>query len=126
MESGLGNYPAQIEKAVKQFYALAEQRKRGVAAYKERRAQYDALEEKRRPETEDLRAKLAAAEKAADGELLAKYKALRADKKMPAAVPLIGKSCGGCSVEMSLAVLDRIKSDGWVECDNCRRIIYKA
>jgi predicted nucleic acid-binding Zn-ribbon protein len=126
MESGLGGYSAKIADAVKRFYALAEKRKQGIAAYKERRAKYDRLEEARRPEIEALRGQLAAAEKGVDRELFAKYEMLRADKKMPAAVPLIDKSCGGCSMEMSLAVIDRIKTKGCVECDNCRRIIYKA
>jgi len=125
MEGSLSGYPSKIEETVKRFSVLRKKYQDVLGAYKEKRAKYDELEASRRPETEALAVKLSAAAALVDAGLLNKYKALRADKLNRCAVPLNNKQCGGCGMEMSLSVIENIKSKGWVECDNCRRIIYK-
>jgi predicted nucleic acid-binding Zn-ribbon protein len=125
MEGNLSGYAAKIDNTVNRFGVINKKRQDGMTAFKEQRTKYEQLRNARRPETEVLSAALAEAEKKVDGGLLAKYKALRADKKVPPAVPLNEKLCGGCGMDMSLSVLETLKSRGWVECDNCRRIIYK-
>ena len=59
-----------------------------------------------------------------DATLLAKYKQRRADKIYPVFVPLNDKSCGGCMMELPSASIKKLKDNGFLECEHCRRVIY--
>ena len=63
-------------------------------------------------------------EKEIDAKLLAKYKQHRQDKRFPVFTPLSDKSCSFCRLELSAVEVDKIKTNGYLECDNCHRIIY--
>lgn len=65
-----------------------------------------------------------------DEKLLAKYRAIRkirgSDTK-DVVVPLTGDNrCQGCFMDVPGAMVNKIKTDGWVTCDECGRIIYQA
>ena len=85
---------------------------------------YEALKNKVEPEIKKLQAELLQLEKGIDGELLSKYKSKRSDKFFPIFVPLRSTSCGGCMMELSTAQIERLKKNGIMECENCRRYIY--
>ena len=65
-------------------------------------------------------------EKNLNPELLAKYNKLRQDKIFPVFVPLNNNSCGGCSMTIPAALMNKLLHDGHLECEQCRRYIYKS
>lgn len=70
------------------------------------------------------REKREAAASALPPELLAKYQRLRNNKMTPLAV-LEATKCGGCNMELPSALVNRAASgDGFVECENCGRLLY--
>ena len=72
-------------------------------------------------------AKLKALEKDIDAEILAMYKRVRGNKKIPVLVPFRDDVlCGGCGMELSVNEIGKINSAGLCECPNCGRIVYKA
>lgn len=60
---------------------------------------------------------------AIDKTVLAAYARIRANK-MPVVVPLSNKSCF-CGMELDMSALAKIDKDGYAECPNCSRIVYK-
>lgn len=69
--------------------------------------------------------------KGIDEKLLAKYRAIRVNtgnSVKDVVVPLTADYCPSCSTFVPGAMVNKIKTDGWVICDNsnCGRIIYQA
>lgn len=98
----------------------------GVAKAKhaEHKQKYEVERQKKEPEIHKLQQELASLEKGIDKELLSRYKSKRTDKFFPIFVPLRGSSCGGCMMELSVAQIEKLKKNGILECENCRRYIY--
>lgn len=96
------------------------------AKYTDNKKKYDDLAASKQPEIEKIKSELAAMEKDIDAKLLAKYKQHRQDKIFPVFAPLSGRSCGVCMLELSSVEVDKVKSQGYLECDNCHRIIYNV
>ena len=65
-----------------------------------------------------------------DEKLLAKYRAIRKSKggdTKDVVVPLTADNrCQGCCMDVPVAMVNKIKTDGWTTCDECGRIIYQA
>ena len=94
------------------------------AKYNEHKQAYDNLLKSKEPEITKIKSDLSKLESGIEPKLLNKYKQLRSDKLYPAFVRLIDKSCGGCRMELSAAEIEKVKNNGYMECDNCHRIIY--
>ena len=92
--------------------------------YKETKEEYDAFEKGILPQIEERKKEMAAIEKTVDANLLAKYKHLRQDGIFPVFVPLRGNACGGCRMEIPAALMAKLKTTGYLECEQCRRLIY--
>ena len=65
-----------------------------------------------------------------DEKLLTKYRAIRKSKGndvKDVVVPLTGDNrCQGCFMDVPVAMVNKIKTNGWTTCDECGRIIYQA
>lgn len=96
------------------------------AKYADNKKKYDELVASKTPEMEKIKSELKSMEKDIDPKLLSKYKQLRQDKLFPVFAPLSNRSCGICMLELSAVEVDKVKSQGYLECDNCHRIIYNA
>ena len=86
----------------------------------------EKLKEKVDPELKSLQANLAKLESGLDAKFLTKYKTKRQDKIFPVVVQLRGNACGGCGMELPSAQIEKLKKDGFLECENerCHRMIY--
>lgn len=94
------------------------------AKHSEHKQKFEVEKQKLEPEIQKLQSELASLEKGIDKDLLSRYKAKRTDKFFPIFVPLRGSSCGGCMMELSVAQIEKLKKNGILECENCRRYIY--
>lgn len=102
-------------------------RKRILEAKEKRdklRSEVDDLTAQKTPEYMDIKKSMDQMEKQVEPAVFAKYKALRQDGIFPVYVPLVDKRCGGCRMELSVSALDKLKSNGIYECEQCRRMIY--
>lgn len=92
--------------------------------YQACKAKYDERLREAMPEIDAAKARRAEAAKGVDSELLAKYNALRSNKKVPLA-KLEGSTCTGCNMMLPSAIVSRVTSGKeLVECENCSRILY--
>lgn len=101
--------------------------------YDEARQQYAVCKQKideetkqYEPEKEKIRKQLAVLEKDVEPSIMAEYKKKRVDNIFPVIVPLEGENfCGRCRMELPKVAISRIKENGVITCEHCKRFIYK-
>ena len=93
--------------------------------HKQAKEEYDKVLATLEPQVEEVKKQLASLEKQIDAKIMARYKQSRNDGIFPVFVPLNGQSCGGCSMSLSAAYESKLNANGYVECEQCRRLIYK-
>lgn len=76
------------------------------------------------PQIAKLKAELGEQEKKVDKKILDIYKAKR-ESKFPVIVKMVGSTCGGCRMAISASKMQKFEKDGYMECENCGRIIAK-
>ena len=96
------------------------------AQYKECREKFEQRKKESEPQVSALKQQLAELEKGIDPKVLAEYQKLRGQNIYPVFVPLSGNNCGGCRMDLSIGEVGKIEAQGYVVCENCHRIIYKA
>lgn len=92
--------------------------------HKESKEKYEALVNTINPEMDKIRQEMTKLEPSIDAKLLAKYKSVRHDNIFPVFVPLNNGNCGGCRMALPMGKVDKIKSDRYIVCDNCGRVIF--
>jgi len=92
--------------------------------YVESKNKVAGLENALKPKVEEIKKQMLDLEKGIDKDMLAKYRHLRQDRIFPVFVPLNQNSCGGCSMGIPSALMNKLKSTGYLECEQCRRYIY--
>lgn len=106
----------EFEQAKKQYgYARAK--------YNDNKQKYEQFLKEKEPIIQEIKNQLRNLERGIDSKLINKYKQLRSDKLFPVFVGLNERSCGGCMMELSAAEIEKVKNIGYIECDNCHRII---
>ena len=93
--------------------------------YKEYKAKYAEVKESRAAEIASIEKELAELAKKVPKQALEKYNAKRKEKLFPVVCEVTGNRCPQCGMELSIAELSRISEGSFVECDSCRRILFK-
>ncbi len=103
-------------------------KKQGAAMqkqYKEYKAKRDELVGSHKEEVNALRARLAEIAKKIPEDILAKYQQKRKENIFPIIAPLNGNMCI-CGMDFPLALQEKLAGGNVVECEHCRRFVYKA
>ena len=89
---------------------------------------YENAEKTYAPEIKALEQQFKEKVQGVDAKLLAKYLEVHENKAgKNVVVPLTGDNrCQGCFMDVPVAIVNKIKNDGWATCDECGRIIYQA
>lgn len=101
--------------------------------YDEARTNYTTLKKKAEdeaqilePEREKLSKALSAFENSVDAKTLADYKKKRAEGIFPVFVSLEnGAFCGFCRMEQPKIAISKLKENGVITCEHCKRYIYQ-
>ena len=94
--------------------------------HKESKAKYDQLVAEISPKMEAVKAEMAKLEKSIKPELLIRYKEKKHDNIFPVFVGLKDGNCGGCMMAQPKGKLDKLKTDGYIVCEQCGRIIFNS
>lgn len=113
-----------VKKILDEFESTKKRYISAKAKHSEHKQKYEETYSRVEPELKRIEKELSALEHGIDPVLLAKYKAKRTDKFFPIFVPIRGNACGGCMMELPTAVIEKVKKEGVLECENCRRIMY--
>ena len=92
--------------------------------YKEYKAKRDELVGAHKQEVSALRERLAEIGTKIPADILAKYQQKRKENIFPILAPLTGNMCV-CGMDFPLALQERLAGGNVVECEHCRRFVYK-
>ena len=92
--------------------------------YKEYKAKRDELVGAHKQEVSALRERLAEIGKKIPADILARYQQKRKENIFPILAPLTGNMCV-CGMDFPLALQERLAGGNVVECEHCRRFVYK-
>ncbi len=92
--------------------------------YSKAKDAYDNEAKAIEPQMTELRKKLENLEKSIDAKVVEQYKKHRNDNIFPVFVPLSSNLCGYCHMELPAVNISKIKDEGHITCEHCRRIIY--
>ena len=124
LERNLSMQAEAVNSIIKNFEACRNNIVSLKQKYKELKEKVDENASKIEPKILEIKTKMGALEKQIDANILGKYKHLRQDRIFPAFVPLNNNACGGCSMEIPAALMNKLKENGYLECEQCRRYIY--
>lgn len=92
--------------------------------YQKFKAAYDKKAADLEPKISELKSHLESIQKTVDQKLMQTYLSKRNDRIFPVLVKLDGNTCGRCRMELSASAINKLKEDGILVCEHCRRIIY--
>ena len=123
---------AELNKLVSDVNAITEEYKKlkeqtivMQKQYKEYKDKYDAVKASRSKEVEEINRKLSEIGKKIPADTLERYKTKRKERIFPVLVPLNGDRCV-CGMDFPLAQQGRLAGGNVIECEHCRRFVYKA
>jgi len=116
----------EIQDVMKEYANIRKTTKSAQDQYAVNGAKYNELKASKKDEMDAIKKELAILEKDVDKALLERYKQKRADKIFPVFFEVKDKVCGACNMELSMAALSDLKGGKVIECDNCRRLLYKS
>ena len=108
---------AEYQKLKKQVIAAQKQ-------YADVSEKYKAVKASREAERKEIETELATATKGISEELMEIYQTKRKERIFPVVGELTGNRCPYCSMEPPLAARNKLTGGGYIECDNCHRIIF--
>ena len=92
--------------------------------YSNNKEKYDIIKNEKADSIKSVNTKLQELSKKIDPAIMEKYNKKRDDKIFPVLVPVRDNMCGGCSMQISLKEMDKLKTSNIIECENCHRLIY--
>ena len=125
LKAEINKLVAQIEKTSAEYAAAKKQTIAMQRQYKEYKEKYAAVKEARAAEISAAEEELAKLAKEVPSETLTKYKAKRKEKVFPVVVEVTGNRCPQCGMELSIAEISKLTDGNFIECDSCRRILFK-
>lgn len=124
LRSEMQKLNADIASTVEEYDRFKKQGATMQKQYKEYKAKRDELVNTHKDEVNSLRARLAEIAKKIPEDTLAKYQQKRKENIFPIIAPLNGNMCV-CGMDFPLALQERLAGGNVVECEHCRRFVYK-
>ena len=87
---------------------------------------YNELKASKKEEKDKIESELNEIKKKVDPALMERYLKKREEKLYPILFEVTGEFCSCCNMELSLADLSKLKNGEVIECDQCRRLLYKV
>ncbi len=124
MKGEIAQLNADIEAACEEYKKMKKQTIAMQKQYKEYNEKYKEVRSSRAEEVQKINERLEKIGANIPPEILERYKAKRKDKIFPVVAPLMGDMCI-CGMNFSLAQQGALAGGGVIECEHCRRFIYK-
>ncbi len=116
---------AEIQSILTEYASVKAKTKAAQAQYAEYGKKYNDLKASKKEEREKIEAELDALKKNVEPSLMERYLKKRSEKIFPILYEINGNVCGACNMELSMAEVNRLKNGEIIECEQCRRLLYK-
>ena len=124
LEKELSKINAQLTMVNNEYNTIIKNAKQAKTTLDDLKVKFAASKQKLEPEILKLKNELSAQEKKVDKVILEKYK-IKRESKFPVLVKNIAGTCGGCRMAISASKMREFDGAGYIECENCGRIITK-
>ena len=124
-ERKINEYQQKVNDILKVFFTTRKKVDGAKVKYKEAVDNFTNIQNEITPKINEEKAKLKELEKSIKPELLSSYNQIKANKIMPVFVSNENGKCGGCKVTINKSLLENLKNNKVVKCENCGRIIYQ-
>ncbi len=124
LKAELAKLVAEIEGACEEYKKMKAQTIAMQNQYKEYDAKYKEVKASRAKEVGEISDKLNAISANIPADILEKYKAKRKERIFPILVPLTNNGCI-CGMDFAIAQQSKLSGGNVIECEHCRRFIYK-
>ena len=125
LKAEINRLVSQIESASAEYQAAKKQTIAMQKQYKEYKVRYAEIKEAHAGEIKKLEDELAVLAKDVPKDTLAKYTAKRKEKLFPVVCEVSSNRCPQCGMELSIAEQAKLSDGTFIECDSCRRILFK-
>lgn len=116
----------EIQAIIKEYATIRQTTKNAQAQYAENGKKYNELKASRQAEKQAIESELATLKKDIPEDLMARYAKKRSDKIFPVVFEVKGDTCGACNMGLPMGELSKLASGQVIECENCRRLLYKS
>lgn len=124
LERNINIIITKIKSSLKDFDATKKNMIKAKEKYNECKAACEKEVNTIAPKLKEIEAKMKSIEKEIPADIFARYKAAKADKIFPVYVAFNDGHCSGCRVEIPTAKANKLKTDGFIICEQCHRVIY--
>lgn len=127
LEKDMKRGGVKIDEVNANYKKIMELGKKASDDYKKSRQAYEKFKIEHQPRVQEIKAKLDELKTQIPEEFMTAYAQLRKSKKLPAFVEykIETNTCGRCFMDVPNDTKSKIKKPGdYVECPNCRRIMY--
>ena len=129
LESDITRLTGEINELVNQYKKFMNSVKTMMVQRDEYKEKYEALVRENEPKKKEISLKLAEIGKGIPKEYMDRYLEKRKDNKFPICylidIPQKGSvHCTACGTEFSSLELSKLKQNGYIECENCRKLIF--
>ena len=124
LKNELTKLVSEIENASEEYQRMKKQTISMQKQYKEYNEKFKEVKASRAAEVKAINDRLDAIGKNIPADILARYKAKRKDRIFPVIVPLTNGRCI-CGMDFAIAQQSALEGGNVIECEHCRRFIYK-
>lgn len=124
LKNELNKLVSEIENASEEYQRMKKQTISMQKQYKEYNEKFKEVKNSRAAEVKAINEKLEKIGKNIPSDILARYKAKRRDRIFPVIVPLTNGRCI-CGMDFAIAQQSALEGGNIIECEHCRRFIYK-
>lgn len=115
----------EIQSVIKEYAQIKQKINVAKAQFNEFGEKYQTLKASKKSEMDAIASQLEVLKKKVDPAIMEMYQKKRAEKIFPIFFEVGADICGACSMNLSMSDLSKLKNGEIVECDNCRRLLYK-
>lgn len=115
----------EIQAVIKEYSTIKNTTKAAQTQYAEYGKLYNELKASKQAEMEQIESELKKLQKDVEPSLMEKYLKKRKEKIFPILFEIRDNVCGACNMELPTGVISKIKNGEVIECDQCRRLLYK-
>ncbi|MBR2614668.1 MAG: hypothetical protein IKC71_03620 [Clostridia bacterium] len=125
LEKETANLKKEMEDLSNEYLNLRKKTKAAQNQYTENFAKFKELRDAKQPEVDALKKELEELGKKVDIVLFEKYQQKRKDKSFPIVYKVVGETCPACSMSLSMIDLNNLDKGDVIECEACRKLLYK-
>jgi len=126
LKAEIANLNKSVKEADEEYRALKKKTLSVQEQYNtEYSVKYKAYMESKKAEMATVAEKLESLARDIDAEVLKKYKIKRSERIFPILCAVKNGRCSKCGNELSLSGKEKIESGSVIECDGCRRFLFK-